>query len=313
MFVYEFFVTKAAFTDSMVVDYTPSTPAEPDPVVKPDGFNLSIEDKIHMNLYINVDDYTDPAEATVTVTYNDPAKQTPTLKVDTYSGEALAALKDAEDGRYVIPVLAAPAQIRDNVSVTVTDRDDSITTSVAEYCETIITQSEDEELVALAKAMLDYGKACSAEFNYNVDGFAEQAYYNTADVTSELDYHSSFTVGNSGPYKFTGYSYIAKSVPALRVYIDATEQDCLDGEDIILYATVTGKRIDPKVEEGTGRVCFDITGILAENLGMGFAVYLSNDGSVMAINPLQYAKVRGGDFGRSMYNYWTAAKSYFNS
>ena len=271
-----------------------------------DGFNLSIEDKIHMNLYINVDDYTDPATATVTVTYNDPEKQTPTLKVDTYSGAALAALKDEDDGRYVIPVLAAPAQMRDNVSVTVTDRDDSITTSVAKYCETIIATSNDAKLVALAKAMLDYGKACSAEFNYNVDGFEEQAYYNAENVTSALDTAAIVDASRAND-KFAGYAYIAKSIPALRIYLNTTEQEAVAlGGKAVVNGAETQIMVDPN-----GDVCVDITGILAEDLNAEYTVEFN--GGELKLNALQFAKAKGGntDLGRSMYNYYTAADAYF--
>lgn len=279
----------------------------PAPPIKPDGFNLTVEDKVKMNLYINVDDYTDPAEATVTVTYNDPEAQAPTPKTDTYSGEALAALKDADDGRYVIPVLAAPAQIRDDVTVTVTDRAEPITTNVATYCETIIAQSEDAELVALAKAILDYGKACSAEFNYNVDGFEEQAYYNTDDVSYILDEEAKLNSADANG-KFAGYSYIAKAVPALRIYLNTTEAEVVAND---LKATVNGTEVTPKVEEGTGRVCVDITGILAEDLDVMQTVEFN--GGTLKLNALQYAKAKGGntDFSRSMCEYWFYAHTYF--
>ncbi len=279
----------------------------PAPPIKPDGFNLTVEDKVKMNLYINVDDYTDPATATVTVTYNDPEAQAPTPKTDTYSGEALAALKDADDGRYVIPVLAAPAQIRDDVTVTVTDRAEPITTNVATYCETIIAQSEDAELVALAKAILDYGKACSAEFNYNVDGFEEQAYYNTDDVSYILDEEAKLNSADANG-KFAGYSYIAKAVPALRIYLNTTEAEVVAND---LKATVNGTEVTPKVEEGTGRVCVDITGILAEDLDVIQTVEFN--GGTLKLNALQYAKAKGGntDFSRSMCEYWFYAHTYF--
>ena len=279
------------------------------PKIKPDGFNLTVEDKIHMNLYINVDDYTDPATATVTVTYNDPEKQTPTLKVDTYSGAALAALKDAADGRYVIPVLAAPAQIRDDVTVTVTDRE-PFTTNVATYCETIIAESNNGALVDLANAILDYGKACSAEFNYNVAAFNDKDYhYSGLNVTEYLNSKAVINTNNANG-KFTGYSYIAKSVPALRIYLNATEAEVVANG---LKATVNGTEVTPKVEESTGKVCVDITGILAESLDVMQTVEFN--GGTLKLNALQYAKAKGGntDFGRSMTVYNFTAYAYFGN
>ncbi|MBE6719606.1 MAG: hypothetical protein E7571_02980, partial [Ruminococcaceae bacterium] len=222
------------------------------PKIKPDGFNLSIEDMIHMNLYVNVDDYEGD---TVVITYNDPDAQTPTSKTDTYTGSALAALKDAEDGRYIISVLAAPAQIKDEVTVEVMKNGSVVhtfTTTVATYCKTIIAESNDGALVDLANAILDYGKACSTEFNYNVAAFDDIDYhYSGVNATEYLNSKAVINTENANG-KFTGYSYIAKSVPALRIYLNATEAEVVRNG---LTATVNGEEAEITVVEGTNFVC----------------------------------------------------------
>ena len=285
------------------------------PKIKPDGYNLTVEDKIHMNLYINVDDYADPANAVLTVTYNEADKQTPTPTTVEYSGDDLAVLKDTEDGRYVVKVLSAPAQIRDDVTVTVNDgtRDvHTFTTNVAKYCEAVIATSNDAKLVALAKTMLDYGKAASTEFSYNVGGFEKQSYYNTAEATA-LNTKAVINATNANG-QFASYSYVAKSVPAFRIYVTPTEFECARGK---MKATVTNqktgetKTIAPLVVEGTDKVCIDLTGILAEDLDD--VLEIEFNGGTITINALQYAKARGAssNFGRSLYNYYAAAESYF--
>ncbi|MBR3149954.1 MAG: hypothetical protein IKF64_07270 [Eubacterium sp.] len=278
-----------------------------------DAFSLSLDDCIHMNLYLDIKD---GENASVTVTYNDPDKQIPTSKTETYSGKELASCRDDEDGRYVIKILAAPAQMRDEVTVEISDGDYSrtFTTSVKDYCEAIIDlykDSDDEkeqQLVELAKAMLDYGKACSDEFNYNEGAFESQDYINTASVTIPGVIELS---GTSGIFK--SYSYVAKSVPTLRVYINKTEAQCVaDG----LVATVTDangnvREIPPTIVEGTTKVCLDITGILAENFdGTNVIEY---DGVTLKLNINQYAKAKGGDLGRSLFYYGVAAKNYFKN
>ena len=278
-----------------------------------DAFNLTLDDCIHMNLYLHIDDVDN---ASVSVTYNDPDEQNPTSKTDTYSGSELAALKDNEDGRYVIKVLAAPAQMRDEITINVDDgaNSRSFKTSVKDYCEAVIERYEsssdekEEQLVELAKSMLDYGKACSDEFNYNEDAFASQDYINTASSTIPGVIQLT---GKSGIFK--SYSYVAKSIPVLRVYINKTEAQCVaDG----LVATVTDangnvREIAPTVVEGTDKVCFDITGILAENLDRTNVI--EYDGATLTLNVNQFAKAKGGSFGRSLYNYGVAAKNYFKS
>ncbi|MBR3738448.1 MAG: hypothetical protein IKN26_06890, partial [Eubacterium sp.] len=282
-----------------------------------DGYNLSLDDCIHLNLYINVDDYVDAQNAKLTVAHNDPDMQSPTPITETYSGEELISLKDAEDGRYVVKVLAAPAQLRDEMTVTLYNGEEyirSFTVSVKDYCEAIInlySNSEDEkeqQLVVLAKTILDYGKACSDEFDYNESEFASQDYIYSDPV--EIDGFIQME-GPSGILK--SYTYVAKSIPSLRININKTEAQCVvEG----LIATVTDangnvREIAPTVVEGTTRVCLDITGILAENFdGINVIEY---DGVTLRMNINQYAKAKGGDLGRSMFNYGVAAKNYFKN
>ena len=276
-----------------------------------DAYSLTLDDCIHMNLYLDI---RDGENASVSVTYNDPDKQIPTSKTETFSGKELASLRDSEDGRYAIKILAAPAQMRDEISVEVNDGDNSrsFTTSVKDYCEAVIDlykNSDDEkegQLVELAKSMLDYGKACSAEFSYNENAFSSQDYFNTDSVTINGIIQLE---GKSGIFR--SYAYIAKSIPVLRIYLSKTEAQCVaDG----LKATVTDangnvREITPTVVEGTTKVCLDITGVLAENLDETNVI--EYDGTTLTINANQYAKVKGGNFGRSMFNYGVAAHNYF--
>ena len=164
------------------------------------------------------------------------------------------------------------------------------------------------QLVELAKTMLDYGKACSDNFNYNEDAFAAQDYINTDDVAIE----GSITLsGNTSVLK--SFSYVAKSIPSLRINLNKTEAQCVaDGlVATVIDANGNTREIKPTVVEGTTRVCLDITGILAENFdGINTIEY---DGATLTLNVNQFAKVKGGNFGRSLYNYGVAAKNYFKN
>jgi hypothetical protein len=263
-----------------------------------DGFNLTVEDCIHMNLYVNAAAY-DADE--ITVTYSDPDKQNGGTKTETF---AVSDLTQDAKGRYAVKILAAPAQMRDTVTVTAGSH--TYTTTVAAYCEAIIAQSNNYALVNLAKAMLDYGKACSDEFNYNESAFASQAYYNTDDVSQYIEAYSLLN-SESANGKFKSYAYIAKSVPALRIYLNTTEAEAAAlGGKAIVNNEATQIMVDPD-----GNVCVDITGILAEDLNAEYTVEFN--GGILTLNALQFAKAKGGntDLGRSMYNYFTAADAYF--
>ena len=82
--------------------------------------------------------------------------------------------------------------------------------------------------------MLDYGKACSDDFNYNESAFENQAYYNTDDVSQYIEAYSLLN-SESANGKFKSYAYIAKSVPALRIYLNTTEAEAvaLGGKAIV--------------------------------------------------------------------------------
>ncbi|MBR2278642.1 MAG: leucine-rich repeat protein [Eubacterium sp.] len=263
-----------------------------------DGFNLTVEDCIHMNLYVNAAAY-DADE--ITVTYSDPDKQNGGTKTETF---AVSDLTQDAKGRYAVKILAAPAQMRDTVTVTAGSH--TYTTTVAAYCEAIIAQSNNYALVNLAKAMLDYGKACSDDFNYNESAFENQAYYNTDDVSQYIEAYSLLN-SESANGKFKSYAYIAKSVPALRIYLNTTEQEAVAlGGKAIVNGEATQIMVDPD-----GDVCVDITGILAEDLNAEYTVEFN--GGELKLNALQFAKAKGGNtaLGRSMYNYYTAADAYF--
>ena len=74
---------------------------------------------------------------------------------------------------YKVTAEVAPAQIGDTVVITIVEADGSTTTystSIAEYCEYLIANYDDEKVVALAKATLEYGRTAN-------DYFADIGFY----------------------------------------------------------------------------------------------------------------------------------------
>jgi len=259
-----------------------------------DAFNLSIDDMIHMNLYVNADAY---GADEITVTYSDPDLQAGGTKTETFD---VADLDQDAQGRYAVKILAAPAQIKDEVTVTAGSH--TYTTSVAEYCNALIDANKGEAYTNLAKAMLDYGKAASASFDYNTAAF------NYDYSTLNLGQNSVILDASEAIGYFSGFAYIAKSVPALRIYLDTTEAEVVQNN---LKAYVNGEEAEITVVEGTDKVCVDITGIKAEDLDKQFSINFN--GGTLTLNALQYAKAKGGDtdFGRSMTVYSFTAYAYF--
>jgi hypothetical protein len=287
-----------------------------------DVFNLDIEDSINMNMYINTEAYAD--DATIEVTYSTPELNDKTAKTtDTISASTLP--RDSQN-RVKLTVNAAPAQITDDVVIKVKSGNQvvhTVTTSVMAYCKEIIAKSNNAELVKLAETMLDYGKAANrsfkytepSRFNYNNGEDYYNFYYGNVDDTAVLD-----KTGNNGV--FASYSYIATTVPALRLYTNLSESQCGNADGVVTKATITNvtkgttTKVAPVVvdlgDDNTA-VAIDITGILAEDLADVYTVEYM--GSTIKLNAIQFAKAVKDtdrvDFGRAMFNYYVAANAYF--
>ena len=287
-----------------------------------DVFNLDIEDSINMNMYINTEAYAD--DATIEVTYSTPELNDKTAKTtDTISASTLP--RDSQN-RVKLTVNAAPAQITDDVVIKVKSGNQvvhTVTTSVMAYCKEIIAKSNNAELVKLAETMLDYGKAANrsfkytepSRFNYNNGEDYYNFYYGNVDDTAVLD-----KTGNNGV--FASYSYIATTVPALRLYTNLSESQCGNADGVVTKATITNvtkgttTKVAPVVVDlgdDNKVVAIDITGILAEDLADVYAVEYK--GSTIKLNAIQFAKAVKDtdrvDFGRAMFNYYVAANAYF--
>ncbi len=287
-----------------------------------DVFNLDIEDSINMNMYINTEAYAD--DATIEVTYSTPELNDKTAKTtDTISASTLP--RDSQN-RVKLTVNAAPAQITDDVVIKVKSGNQvvhTVTTSVRAYCEEIIAKSNNDKLVMLAKTMLDYGKAANrsfkytepSRFNYNNGEDYYDYYYGRVDLTAVLD-----KTGNNGV--FASYSYIATTVPALRLYTNLSESQCGNADGVVTKATITNvtkgttTQVAPVVVDlgdDNKVVAIDITGILAEDLADVYTVEYM--GSTIKLNAIQFANAVKDtdrvDFGRAMFNYYVAANAYF--
>jgi hypothetical protein len=259
-----------------------------------DAFNLTVDDSIHVNLYVNADAY-DADE--ITVTYSDPAKQNGGTTTDTFD---VADLTQDAQGRYAITLLSAPAQIMDTVTVTVGSH--TFTTSVKAYCDAIIADNSDADLVALATAMLDYGKAASDAFDYNEAAFTYD--YSNLDLAA----NAAVLDASAANGKFTGFAYIATSVPTLRVYLNTTEANVVLNDRM---AYVDGVAVAPTVVEGTDKVCVDITGIKAEDLDKVFTIEFN--GGTLTLNALAYTMnpANSAEFNKALFNYNKAAEAVF--
>jgi hypothetical protein len=306
-----------------------------------DGMSLTLDDQVKINFYINLDkrlagfSEEQKQNCYVEISGINAAEESETVNTQKIFYPSLVKATDADDPAYrncyKVPYLAAPAQITEQVTITVRDTgghplDDAITISVADYCREIIgNDGASTELKNLAKAMLDYGKAAAEKFNYAPGTGYFDSYYFAEDsdkeeaLTKFNETSNPSITGNTNV--FSGFAYVATSLPALRVYLNTTSTQIVNN---CLTATISGfaglptGQVTPVFDEVLQNPCIDVTGIYGENLDKTITVNFA--GATLTITALQYAKMTydsyhpdsaQSNFARSLYFYNKAAKAYF--
>jgi len=296
--------------------------------MNPDGMNLDIEgNEIDANIYAHVDAYLGDntlADATLTVAYSNPEQAAAGTTTEvSYSGTALAALKDETDGRYVVNVPTAAAQMADEIEVTLVvagETKNHYTTTIVDYCKALaVDATVGEAYNNLGKTMLQYGLAASGMFNYNTSAYDyEKDAYATSLTANEAIFSTS---GSTDFDHVVGVAYIATEIPALRLYFDPTyvteeEAAAIGTVSIAGPLGTTTAPFEKQEINGMTYVCVDIVGINPEHLDDAFTVSAAD--ATITINALKYAQVALAssdtatqDFGAAIFQYNAAAEAVF--
>jgi hypothetical protein len=268
---------------------------EPEPE---NAYNLTLENDIDVNFYLDNTFYEEKNATTVEISYIttvddiDATRATATYNV--------SALEQAGNGAYSkVTMNAAPAQIAEPYVITVKSGDtvvDTITTSIQQYCQDIMAAELSEQITQadkdVAKALLNYGALADEYFGYAAVSKAvtSEDYavahtddYKAAVNTDEIRYVngdtnqkravSKFTPGTDASganITITSISYVALLDPEFRFYVRQenevwaalTEVEVLEGEGL------TAKMV--KVE-GKGN-CVRVTGLKASDFGKTFKI-----------------------------------------
>ncbi|MBQ9531204.1 MAG: hypothetical protein IJR70_03940 [Eubacterium sp.] len=280
-----------------------------------DTMSITVEESVDLNIYV-----ADPADEieTVEFTYN----STPNKEDNTPVTKTVPAKKNA-DGKIALKVDLAPAQMKDEITVVAKNENGgevkSFTTSVADYCKTIINSTGfSADLKDLAKATLDYGKAAANYFDYNTAAYTDSNYLD-APVFDADDYDT-----NAADLPINSVSYVATSVPELRFYIDpAYSREFTD----------IGARYNETIEsnigtakfvklEGTNQVILQIKNIPITDFGKQIIVTY-NDGyedmPILKYTPIKWvigAQSVGGSLGTladGIGNYYAKSVAYFEA
>ena len=162
--------------------YTATYTATPKQAEPNNETSITVADTINDKFYLDKDFYEEAYGENVYIginyNHNSDVNQAPDFDTDV---KAMSSLP-VEDDKATFDVTQAPAQVTEDVTINIyasqadaqagTNAIDTVTTSTYKYCRTIITTSNDAELVALAESALDYAAAAQTFFNYNTDNMA---------------------------------------------------------------------------------------------------------------------------------------------
>jgi len=173
--------------------------------------------------------------------------------------------------------------------------------------------SNDAELIAMLKAMLNYGASMQVLLNYNTDNLANASLSPEDQVLADVDVSAYAPVisGSEEGIILTGASLLAESDTAIRMYF------ALDGSKPIDAYTFTIDGVEVTPVEKDGEYYIQLSGIPADELGVvhTFAVGgLSVEYSAFsyANRVLEYLDDEPSvNMAKALYAYGVAAKAYF--
>ena len=228
----------------------------------------------------------------------------------------------ASEGVYKYIIEMAPAQIADEIVVTIGSGNDAeeITTSIKDYCNTLRTDAayqaaEYANARALANAILEYGQAANDVFG----PAAEITSLATLDKTAVNAYTGAVFTDGTG--KVSGASFMALTKPEFRFYTSSiTEQQGYDYNQAGVTTTMDGgsDALTARfVKKADGKVLIEVTGVTAENMDKTITVTVADLGTI-TFNGNAFAKAMAKsstaaqqNLGAALYNYGAAAKVCF--
>ena len=221
--------------------------------------------------------------------------------------------------RYRFPCQVYAKQMTDTVTAQVMTANGPVgepkSYSVAQYCTKLMSQTNDPELIATCKAMLNYGAAAQTNFNYRMDDLANAGLSEEDKVIATPDYSvfKHAIVGSEDGIKAASAKLVLDEDVAIRVTFQLTGNKTIDQYTF----TIDGVVVQP-VESG-GRYYIELDGIAASKLNEFHA--FSVGGLTVKYSALSYGYMIYNNSGFSaqlkalmdaMYEYHTATAEYVN-
>lgn len=229
------------------------------------------------------------------------------------------------DGEYSITVASCAAkQMADEVHFELYCGDTSIDSydySIRNYCLNKINYSSNASLVALCRAVLNYGASAQSYFNYNVNHPANEGISTSSPEDVPADYNNISVNVSSGINPRANMTLVSKT--ELNFELDGLDTTHLgsvvvrDVTDSNAVTVIDEARLVK--EEGTNYYAVKVKGIPAKYLNHVFELSYEYFGTQETVrySPMTYAYRNQnkttyglGDLCRAMYGYWQAAAAY---
>ncbi len=226
----------------------------------------------------------------------------------------VSELTQDENGFYLVATNVAAAQMTEDIQIqAVCDQGDGsiYRYSIKMYGEYLIENSNDEEVVDLVKAMLNYGGKAQDYFNYNTGNKADDGVSMLYQDIPYAENLAAVKTGSSENVKFYGASLIHEYKTAIRFYFTATSSAISD----LTFSTATESDL-PVYKSGS--MYYVEIGDIAPHM-LCDEITVTVDGLSVTYSPFYYihrmyyretSEATLRDLVLAMYNYYYYANAY---
>ncbi len=289
------YIYKVFDPNAVPEDPDPSEPEATEPAEGVDRWNLVLEDDLKVNFYINAD-----ASAQIAVTIDGVTT--------TYNA---ADLSVSDDGKYIITLNLAAAQMTDDITVQVVGSDSEAKTyTVRQYADVVLADSNYSAYHSLIKEMLNYGAAAQMLFDYNTNKLAIVGIEGTGTASVPESTTDYVVDGELSVVDYYGASLICLDKITIRFYFTGDVTGCT-------FTDANGNTCESGTKNGMTYV--DICNIFPQDLDDQVRVTVTDcDGNTMTVTygPMNYIvrmNANGNDnvkaLVKALYNYYLAAEA----
>ena len=271
------------------------------------GHSMALDDNLDMRFHVAVKE---GAENAVSLQVSVAGKEMTYTVAD--------GVQDAYSGDYIFSVSLAAPQMTEVVSAKLMVGDETIHTgsyTVKGYAESLLAQTQDEKLIALVQAMLNYGGKAQSYFAYRLEDLADMDLNLEALPIPGTENYDCKILNALDAIQVCSATLVLRSRTAIRYYFTVSED--FHAEDYVVLAD--GK--EAKLQDSGDLYYVELTVANPAVLDEAHTVTISYQGAETSVtySGMHYITRKNSQSGTSqellalvqaLYNYYSAAKAY---